>query len=121
MESIPTRSPSCGEFAASIKQLLSKFAAARLILEECHSVSCFPGDLLGRCGWVGPPLQSWRVHMAYASTEDTGVVDKETGIIYRVLLVNDTHVLLESDDYHLQVLATTLVFKTNFEPLLHAN
>ena len=58
--------------------------------------------------------------MAWASTEDTWVVDKVTGIIYRVLSMNDMDVLLESDGFHFKVSVPALVFKTCYEPLMTA-
>ncbi len=59
--------------------------------------------------------------MAWASTQDTWVVDKVTGIIYRVLSRNDMDVLLESDGFHFQVSVTAPVFKTRYEPLMTAH
>ena len=59
--------------------------------------------------------------MAWASPEDTWVVDKVTGIIYRVLSMSDTDVLLESDEFHFHVSVTAPVFQTRYEPLMTAH
>ncbi len=56
--------------------------------------------------------------MAWANTESTWVVDKVTGIIYRVLSMSDMDVLLESDGFHFQASVTALEFKTRYEPLM---
>ncbi len=56
--------------------------------------------------------------MEWLSTEDTWAVDKVTGIIYRVISMNDMDVLLESNEFHFHVSVTAPVFKTRYEPLM---